>query len=66
MMMMCDLPPASLHGGVLYAQTGDGRMSEEVQRQEEAQGRQRSQVTGQRSEVTAAGGGGCPGLLSQC
>lgn len=32
------LPTATLHSGVHDAQTGDGRMPEEVQRQEETQG----------------------------
>lgn len=48
--MVCGLPPASLHGGVLYAQTGNGRVSEEVQRQEETEGTPSSlcDVTGRR------------------
>lgn len=35
--------PASLNSGILYAQTRDSRMSQEVQRQEETQGKLRTE-----------------------
>lgn len=43
-------PPATVHCGVHDAQTGDGRLLEEVQREEEAQGEMRG------GRVTSSGG----------